>query len=116
MRIAMPTIKGRIHPVFHRADEYTIYDIEVESVQTKTIYPIGSKETLGGFLTDEAINGVICGKIHSTDRNILRLKRVELNYGVSGEADDIMVRYLSGERLGDIEENAFWHENVERMD
>jgi len=64
----------------------------------------------GEFLTKESINGVICGSIRSAARNILRTKRVELIYGVSGQADDVMVRYLSGENLGSVDENALWRD------
>lgn len=115
MRVAIPTRDGRIEPVFSRAEEFTIYDVEIELVKSKVIIPLGGKE-LGDFLMDEAINIVICGRVRSGSRNVLRLKRVELIYGVSGEADDIMVRFLSGERLGDIDENAFWSKEGEGLE
>ncbi|WP_313526804.1 NifB/NifX family molybdenum-iron cluster-binding protein [Anaerotignum sp.] len=115
MRVAIPTRNGRIESVFSRAEEFTIYDVEIELVKSKVIVPLGKKE-FGDFLVDEAINVMICGRIRSGSRNILRLKRVELIYGVSGEADDIMVRYLSGERLGDIDENAFWSKDGEGLE
>ena len=115
MRVAIPTRNGGIEAVFSRAEEFTIYDVEIELVKSKVRVPIAGKE-LGDFLMDEAINIVICGRIRSGSRNILRLKRVELIYGVrSGEADDIMIRYLSGERLGDIDENAFWSKEGEGL-
>lgn len=115
VRVAIPTRDGRIESVFSRAEEFTIYDVEIELVKSKVIVPIGTKE-FGNFLMDEAVNVMICGRIRSGSRNILRLKRVELIYGVSGEADDIMVRYLSGERLGDIDENAFWSKDEEGLE
>jgi len=115
VRVAIPTRNGRIESVFSRAEEFTIYDVEIELVKSKVIVPLGKKE-FGDFLVDEAINVMICGRIRSGSRNILRLKRVELIYGVSGEADDIMVRYLSGERLGDIDENAFWSKDGEGLE
>ena len=82
MRVAIPTKNNRIDPQYSRAAEFTIYEIEIELV--------------------------ICGNIRSSARNILRAKRIELTYGVLGEVDDVMIRYLSGERLGDIDENAYW--------
>ena len=86
MRVAIPTKNNRIDPQYSRAAEFTIYEIEIE----------------------QDINAVICGNIRSSARNILRAKRIELTYGVLGEVDDVMIRYLSGERLGDIDENAYW--------
>ena len=60
------------------------------------------------FLKKEGINAVICGQIGSAGRNLMRTRRIELTYGAFGNADDVMIRYLSGERLGDLEENTLW--------
>lgn len=84
-----------------------IYEIEIELVKKKEVVPLG-KTAIADFLTEQDINAVICGNIRSSARNILRAKRIELTYGVLGEVDDVMIRYLSGERLGDIDENAYW--------
>ncbi len=114
MRVAIPTRKGQIEAVFSRAEEFTIYDVEIELVKSKVTVS-NRKRDLGSFLVEEAINVMICGRIYSGARNILRVKRIELLYGVSGEADDIMIRYLSGERLGNVDENAFWSEAKEGL-
>ena len=100
MRVAIPTKNNRIDPQYSRAAEFTIYEIEIELVKKKEVVPLG-KTAIADFLTEQDINAVICG-------NILRAKRIELTYGVLGEVDDVMIRYLSGERLGDIDENAYW--------
>lgn len=107
MRVAIPTKDGKIALEYTRAREFTVYEVEIELVKKKEIIPLG-KTTIADFLTEQEINVVICGSIHSSARNVLRTKRIELTYGVIGETDDIMIRYLSGERLGDIEENAHW--------
>ncbi|MFV0313830.1 MAG: NifB/NifX family molybdenum-iron cluster-binding protein [Anaerotignum sp.] len=112
MRVAIPTRDGKIETVFSRAEKFTIYDVEIELVKSKITVEIDKKD-LSDFLVDEEINIMVCGRISSASRNVLRLKRVELIYGVSGVADEIMVRYLSGERLGDIDENAFWSNGIE---
>ena len=104
MRVAIPTKNGRIDPQYSHAAEFTVYEIEIELVKKKEVVPLG-KTAIADFLTEQDINAVICGNIRSS--NILRAKRIELTYGVLGEVDDVMIRYLSGERLGDIDENAF---------
>lgn len=43
---------------------------------------------------------VICGNIGSGAKNALREKRIELIPGVVGTADDMIVKYLSGEKMG----------------
>ena len=106
MRVAIPTKNNRIDPQYSRAAEFTIYEIEIELVKKKEVVPLG-KTAIADFLTEQDINAVICGNIRSSARNILRAKRIELTYGVLGEVDDVMIRYLSGERLGDIDENAW---------
>ena len=92
MRVAIPTKNNRIDPQYSRAAEFTIYEIEIELVKKKEVVPLG-KTAIADFLTEQ---------------DILRAKRIELTYGVLGEVDDVMIRYLSGERLGDIDENAYW--------
>lgn len=104
MRVAIPTERGRIALLYSQATEFTVYDVEIELIRKKEIISLGNR-TIANFLTEEGINAVICGNIRSTARNILRTKRIELTYGVVGEVDDVMIRYLSGERLGDIDEN-----------
>lgn len=108
VRVAIPTRNGEIETFISGAEEFTIYDVEIELVKSKEVVPVNGRG-LGDFLLDETVNVMICGGIRSGARNVLRLKRVELIYGVSGQADDIMMRYLSGERLGNIDENAYWH-------
>ncbi len=115
MRVAIPTRDGKIEAVFSRAEEFTIYDVEIELVKSKMLASFSAKD-LERLLMEEAINVVICGRIRSGARNILRVKRVELIYGVSGDADDIMIRYLSGERLGNVDENAFWSKEREGLE
>ena len=115
MKVAIPTKNGRIDQQYSRAAEFTVYEVEIELVQKKEIIPLG-KTSVADFLTEQDINAVICGNIRSTARNTLRMKRIELTYGVAGEADDVMIRYLSGERLGDIDENAYWHAGREGLE
>ena len=81
---------------------------EINIMATHTHSGPNMHEFFKCFLTEQDINAVICGNIRSSARNILRAKRIELTYGVLGEVDDVMIRYLSGERLGDIDENAYW--------
>ncbi len=112
MRVAIPTKNGEIDPQCGRAVEFTVYEIEVELVKKKEIIRLG-RASAEEFLTEQGIDAVICGNIRSAARNILRARRIELIYGVFGEADAVMIRYLSGERLGDMEENAHWHTEKE---
>ena len=107
MKVAIPTEEGMILRQFGQAREFTVYDVEIELVRSKKTVSV-AEGGIESFLQDEGIDAVICGHIRSGARNLLRMRRIELTYGVLGSADDVMVRYLSGERLGDTEENALW--------
>lgn len=104
MKVAIPTEHGQIAQRLEEAKEFTIYDVEIELVQTKEVLPL--EGSFSKFLLAQGINAIICCKIGSASRTLLRTKRIELTYGVTGNADAVMIRYLSGERLGTIEENA----------
>lgn len=105
MRVAIPTENGQICLFYEQAKEFTIYDVEIELVQAKETVALRGR--MADFLTKQEINGVLCAAIRSETKTLLRTKRIELTYGVTGNADDAMIRYLSGERLGTIEENAW---------
>lgn len=106
MRVALPTKDGQIFLQYDKAKEFTIYDVEIELVQSKEIVSL-EELSIADFLERQQINVVICADIRSAGRTLLRTKRIELTYGVTGRADDVMVRYLSGEALGTVEENAW---------
>ena len=74
-------------------------------MKAKEVVSLGDK-TIAEFLTEQDINVVLCANIRSAGRTLLRTKRIELIYGVTGNADEAMIRYLSGEQLGTVEENA----------
>ena len=104
MKIAIPTESGKIYPHFDQSKEFTVYDIEHELVQSvETVEASEHGETMIDFLIAHSINVVVCGKIASRAKSALREKRIELVRGVCGEADQILVRYLSGEALGSLE-------------
>ena len=115
MRVAIPTKKEKLELTFQSAQEFTVYEVEIELVRSKNIILL-EDQYIEAFLDKESINAVICDRIDSRSRTMLRFKRIELTYGVSGNVDNIMIRYLSGERLGNIDENAYWSVEKERLE
>lgn len=98
--------KGRgVFLRYSETKEFTVYEVEIELVKAKEVVPLRDK-TIAEFLTEQDINVVLCANIRSAGRTLLRTKRIELIYGVTGNADEAMIRYLSGEQLGTVEENA----------
>ncbi len=105
VRVAIPTKNGKVYRQYDTAEEFTIYDVEIELVKKKEIVERGVTP-LPKFLKEQEIDAIICGSISSHSRISLRTKRIELTYNVAGEADAVMIRYLSGEVMGNLEENA----------
>ena len=105
MRVAIPTKDGEIFLRYSETKEFTVYEVEIELVKAKEVVPLRDK-TIAEFLTEQDINVVLCANIRSAGRTLPRTKRIELIYGVTGNADEAMIRYLSGEQLGTVEENA----------
>lgn len=112
MRVALPTKNNMIETPLERASEFTIYEVEIELVTKKEVIPV-THQKLSTWFTDEKIDCVLCNHIDSHMRNLLRVQHIELTYGVSGETDDVMIRYLSGERIGKTDENAYWTQEKE---
>ena len=102
MKIAMPTENGMIYQHFGHAQEFTIYEVEAELIKWKEVVSTegSGHEALADFLTVHSVNVVICGNIGSGAKNALREKRMELIPGVAGNADDMIIKYLSGEKMG----------------
>ena len=102
MKIAMPTENGMIYQHFGHAHKFTIYEVEAELIKWKEVVSTegSGHEALADFLTVHSVNVVICGNIGSGAKNALREKRMELVPGVTGNADDMIIKYLSGEKMG----------------
>lgn len=102
MRVAIPTENGMVYQHFGHAPEFTIYDVEAELIKNKEFVSTegSGHEALADFLTVHSVNVVICSNIGSGAKNALREKRMELIPGVVGTADDMIVKYLSGEQMG----------------
>lgn len=115
MRVAIPTKNGRVYKQYDTAKEFTIYDVEIELVKKKEIVSRGTTP-MATFLKEQEIDAIICGSISSNSRILLRTKRIELTYNVSGKADAVMIRYLSGEVMGYLEENALMHMDFSDME
>lgn len=105
MRIAIPTKNGEIFQHFGQSQEFTVYEVESELVQSKEVLSTQGIEHGGviGFLVSHSIHLVISGKIGGGAKSALRTRRIELITGIVGNADEILCRYLSGEELGNPE-------------
>jgi len=111
MRVAVPTKNGEIFQQFGKSGEFTIYDIEIVEVTLKEVVSIQEVgySALVDFLVLQSVHVLLCGDIGSGAKNALREKRIELIPGVIGNADEMMVKYLSGEQMGNPETECNHH-------
>lgn len=111
MRVAVPTENGQIFQHFGQSKEFTIYDVEIEEVTFKEVVSAQGAEysALVDFLAVHCVHVLMCGNIGSGAKNGLREKRIELIPGVVGNADEMMVKYLSGEEMGNLETECSHH-------
>lgn len=111
MRIAVASENGSVFQHFGKSPEFTMYDVETELVQHKEIIPTNgaSHGQIADFLVDNGADIVICGGMGSGAKTALRERRIEIVPGVKGEVDDIIVRYLSGEKIQSFEAECNHH-------
>lgn len=102
MKIAVTTENEMVFQHFGHSKEFTIYEIENEQVICKKSLDTGASGhgALADILKANSVNVLICGGIGLGAKSALREKRIELVPGVEGKADEMVVKYLSGEKIG----------------
>lgn len=102
MKIAVTTENGMVFQHFGHSKEFTIYEVENEKVKSKENLDTGASGhgALADVLKLNSVDILICGGIGAGAKNALREKRIEIVPGVEGKADEMVVKYLSGEKIG----------------
>ena len=103
MRIAIPTEKGEVFQHFGKSVEFTLFDIENHIVQdTKNLDTSDSGHgALADKLKENDVHMVICGGIGEGALKALAQSGIEVIGGVKGIAKEMIIKYLSGENIGD---------------
>ena len=98
-RIAVTYENGEVFQHFGHTEEFKVYEVEDGKILNSEI--IGSNGSghgaLAGLLNEKKIDVLICGGIGGGAQAALAERGIELCAGASGNADEAVKAYLSGE-------------------
>ena len=100
MKIAVPTKDGRVDDHFGHCAYYTIFNIidgKVAEV-TKMASPqgCGCKSGIAPVLRQMGVAVMLAGNMGQGAKNVLEAQRIEVVRGCSGDVEDLVNQYLSG--------------------
>lgn len=103
MKIAVPTEGEEVFQHFGNTKLFTVFEIEGDRIIKKSMLAAreDGHEALAALLDSNKIDTLICGGIGGGAKNTLRILGIEIMPGVTGKIKEVIVRYLSGERIGD---------------
>ena len=102
MIVAVTSKDGEVYQHFGHSEEFVLFEIDNGKVIERKAVPTDGQGhgALADFLKTHSVSAVICGGIGAGAKNALRDKKIELIAGVTGKIDEVMVKYLSGEKIG----------------
>ena len=98
MRIGVTYENGEIFQHFGHTEQFKFYDVENGEIkQTQIVDTNGQGHgALSSFLTEACVNVLICGGIGGGAQSALAEAGIQLLGGVSGNADEAVRNYISG--------------------
>lgn len=118
MKIAVPQWQNRVSPVLDEAGTFTVMEISEEGKQKRleiSLSSIDLPERMT-FLYRFGVDGVICGAVSQSLKNILDSLHIEVISHICGEIDDILDAFVRGK----LEESEYfqpgWTKAKERIE
>ena len=98
MRIGVTYENGEIFQHFRHTEQFKLYDVENGEIkQTQVVDTNGQGHgALASFLTNAGVEVLICGGIGGGAQAALAAAGIQLFGGVSGDADEAVLRFVSG--------------------
>ena len=115
MKVAIPTENGEVFQHFGQTNEFTVFEIENHIVigqSSLDTNDISHGQELSLRLSENDVNLLICGGIGSRAIEELTNKNIEVLPGTNGKAVDVIIKYLSGEKIGDPSYRCNHHHHV----
>lgn len=99
MKIAVTYEAGMVFQHFGHTSAFKIYEVENSEVKTAAVVDTNGHGhgALAGFLKAAGVDVLICGGIGGGAQMALSDAGIQLYGGVSGEADDAVEAFLSGQ-------------------
>jgi predicted Fe-Mo cluster-binding NifX family protein len=94
-RVAVPTWKGRVSPVFDVAEHLLLVDLDGGRERDRTVHHVSGGEPLqrAQVLTSRDVDVLVCGAISRTMEQVLTAAGVEVVPGIRGEVDAVLRAY-----------------------
>ena len=98
MRIAVTYEQEMVGQHFGKTEKFKIYDIENGEIKSMQVIDTNGNGhgALAGFLRATEVEVLICGGIGTGARNALREVEIDLFPGVTGNTDEAVKSYLTG--------------------
>lgn len=100
MKIAVPTRDGRVDDHFGHCAYYTIFDVADGKVTgtSRLASPegCGCKSGIAPVLKQMGVAVMLAGNMGQGAKNVLEAQRIEVIRGCSGDVEELVASYLSG--------------------
>lgn len=98
MKIAVTYKDGNVFQHFGHTEEFKIYDVENGKIISGQVVSTGGQGhgALAGFLKNLDVQVLLCGGIGGGAKNALAAQSIQVYPGVSGNADQNVENYISG--------------------
>ena len=98
MRIAVTYQAGMIFQHFGHTEQFKLYDVDNGKIVSSQVVDTNGQGhgALTGFLIQANVDVLICGGIGGGAQTALRKSGIQFYGGVSGQADEAVRAYLSG--------------------
>ena len=101
MKIAVPTRDGRVDDHFGHCDHYTIFTVEDHHIVAREELPspqgCGCKSGIAADLQQMGVEVMLAGNMGQGAKNVLEAQRIEVIRGCSGDVEELVAAYLSGD-------------------
>lgn len=103
MKIAIPTSGSIVNDHFGQSEAFTIYTLdEQQNIAHQEVMPAekgcGCKTNLAGDLVAKGVKVLLAGNMGQGAINKLNSTGIEVFRGFSGEAEEVLKKYLAGDK------------------
>lgn len=101
MRIVIPETGGKVALRLEEAEQFNLFEIDGCMLLGREAFPMTSDPAED--IRARGADLVICGRLRGQSALVFRKARIEMIVGASGPVESVLLRYLSGESVGEEE-------------